>query len=159
MATPGDTRPRQPGWFLRHVANPVVSILVRLGVMPARIQLLCVAGRRSGRVQAVPLTPVDLGGKTYLVSPRGEMAWVQNLRAAGKAELRQGRRMRRITARELPVYERAAVLRQYVRENRVAAGGSFTAKGADATLSDFADEAERHPVFAVSFTDVADRRR
>ena len=159
MASPGDMRVQTPGWFLRHVANPVVSILVRLGVMPARIQLLCVAGRRSGKLHAVPLTPVDLGGRTYLVSPRGEMAWVHNLRAAGRAELRQGRRLRRITATELPVYERAAVLRQYLRENRVTVGGHFTAKGADATLSDFADEADRHPVFAVSFTDVADRRR
>lgn len=156
MATSSD---RRPGWVLKRVINPAVSTLVRLGVMPSRIQLLSVAGRTSGRVHSLPVTPVDLGGKTYLVSPRGEMAWVRNIRAAGKGELRNGRRTRPITTTELPVFERAAVLKQYFRENKVAVANAFTVTSADASLSDFADEAERHPVFAVSFTDPADRRR
>ena len=156
MATSSDNT---PNLLLRRVLNPGLSALVRLGVMPARIQLLSVAGRKSGKPRSIPLTPVDLGGRTYLVCPRGEMGWVRNIRVAGKGELRNGRRMRPITVTELPVYERAAVLRQYYRENRVAVGRYFTATSVDASLSDFADEADRHPVFAVSFSDLADRRR
>lgn len=156
MATSGGQR---PGWVLKRIVNPAVSTMVRLGVMPSRMQLLSVAGRTSGKIYSIPVTPVDLGGKTYLVSPRGEMAWVRNIRAAGKGELRNGRRTRPITTTELPVFERAAVLKQYFRENKAAVGTYFAVASADASLSDFADEAERHPVFAVSFTDAADRRR
>ena len=156
MATSGDNR---PNLLVRRVLNPGLSALVRLGVMPTRIQLLSVAGRKSGKLRSVPVTPVDLGGRTYLVAPRGEMAWVRNIRSAGKGQLRNGRRMRPITVTELPDYERAAVLRQYFRENRGTVGRYFTVTTVDASLSDFADEADRHPVFAVSFSDLADRRR
>ena len=156
MATSGGAR---SNLLIRRVVTPALSALVRLGVMPTRIQLLSVAGRKSGRIRSVPVTPVDLGGRTYLVSPRGDMAWVRNIRVAGKGQLRNGRRMRPITVTELPVYERAAVLRQYYRENHVAVGRYFRVTADDASLSAFADEADRHPVFAVSFSDLADRRR
>jgi len=156
VATSGDL---EPNLLTRHVLNPALSTLVRLGVMPPRIQLLSIADRRTGKSHSVSVTPVDLGGRTYLVSPRGEMEWVRTIRVAGKGELRNGRRMRPISVTELPPYERAAVLKQYFRENRVAIGRYFTVTSADASLSDFADEADRHPVFAVSFTDLADRRR
>ncbi len=156
MATSGDL---EPSLLTRRILDPALSTLIRLGVMPSRIQLLTVAGRSTGKSHSVPVTPVDLGGRTYLVSPRGELEWVRNIRVAGKGELRNGRRMRPISVTELPPYERAAVLKQYFRENKVAIGRYFTIKSADASLSDFADEADRHPVFAVSFTDLADRRR
>lgn len=156
MATSGDLK---PNLLLRRVLNPALSALVRLGVMPSRMQLLSVAGRKSGKPRSIPVSPLDLGGRTYLVSPGGEMAWVHNIRVSGKGQLRNGRRMRPITVSELPVHERAAVLRQYYRENRVAVGRYFTVTSVDASLSDFADEADRHPVFAVSFSDLNDRRR
>lgn len=156
MATSGDLK---PNLLTRRVLNPVLSTMVRLGVMPTRVQLLTIAGRKTGKQHSVPVSPVDLGGRTYLVSPRGNMQWVRNIRVAGKGQLRNGRRMRPITVTELPPYERAAVLKQYFRENRVAVGRYFTVNSTDASLSDFADEADRHPVFAVSFTDLADRRR
>lgn len=148
---------QKSGWVLKHIMNPTVSTLVRLGTMRSRIQLLSVVGRSSGKPRVTPVTLVEVDGKTYLVAPQGEVSWVRNIRVAGWGELRHGRRTRRITVAELPVVERAAILKQYVRENNV--GSYFTVKSADASLSDFAAEADRHPVFAVSFTGAEDRRR
>ena len=72
----------RPGFAITRVANPIVS---RLGTFPA----LIVRGRRSGRPLTVPMgEPLDLGGRRYLVSGRGETHWVRNLRATTRAEFR-----------------------------------------------------------------------
>ena len=148
---------QKPSWVLKHIQNPSVATLIRLGAMRRRIQLLSVVGRTSGKARVTPVTLVDVEGTTYLVAPQGEVAWVRNIRIAGWGELRHGRQVRRITATEVPVSERAAILKQYVRENNVAR--YFTVASADASLSDFAAEADQHPVFAVKFTDGEDQRR
>ena len=76
----------RPGFAISRVANPIVS---RLGSFPA----LIVRGRRSGRPLTVPMgEPLDLDGRRYLVSGRGETHWVRNLRAAGRAEFRLHRK-------------------------------------------------------------------
>ena len=72
----------RPGFAITHVANPIMS---RAGAFPA----LIVRGRRSGRVLTVPMpAPLDLGGRRYLVSGRGETQWVRNLRATPGAAFR-----------------------------------------------------------------------
>jgi hypothetical protein len=72
----------RPGFLLTHVANPIAS---RLGRVPA----LIVRGRRSGRNLTVPMgEPLELEGRRYLVSGRGETHWVRNLRGAGGGAFR-----------------------------------------------------------------------
>ena len=72
----------RPGFLISHVANP---ILRRLGRFPA----LIVRGRRSGSKVTVPMgEPLELDGRRYLVSGRGETHWVRNLRSAGRARFR-----------------------------------------------------------------------
>jgi len=72
----------RPGFAIARLANPIVS---RLGAFPA----LIVRGRRSGQLLTVPMgEPLDLGGRRYLVSGRGETHWVRNLRAASHARFR-----------------------------------------------------------------------
>jgi deazaflavin-dependent oxidoreductase (nitroreductase family) len=148
---------QKPSWLMNHVMNPAVSTLVRLGALRQRIQLLSVVGRTSGKARVTPVTLVDVEGTTYLVAPQGQVSWVRNIRVAGRGELRHGRQTRPFTVTEVPVSERAAILKQYVQENNVAR--YFAVASADAPLSDFAAQAGRHPVFAVSFTGANDRRR
>ena len=72
----------RPGFLLAHVANPIVS---RFGRTPA----LIVRGRTSGRLLTVPMgEPLELEGRRYLVSGRGETHWVRNLRSAGRGAFR-----------------------------------------------------------------------
>ena len=72
----------RPGFLITRIANPILS---RLGRAPA----LIVRGRRTDRLLTVPMgEPVELGGRRYVVSGRGETHWVRNLRAAGTGAFR-----------------------------------------------------------------------
>lgn len=72
----------RPGFLITRVANPIMR---RLGRTPA----LMVRGRRTGQLLTIPMAePLDLDGRRYLVSGRGETHWVRNLRAASTAAFR-----------------------------------------------------------------------
>jgi hypothetical protein len=121
---------RRPNLFTRRVFNPLAMRLPMMGVTP-----LAVRGRKTGKVHRVPVIPIELDGRQYLVSPRGEADWVRNLRAAGEAELRG----RTVGATEVPVAERAPILRKYQDVAGLAVASHFKA------LPDPAD----HPVFRI----------
>jgi hypothetical protein len=72
----------KPPGFTRRVVNPVASKL-RLG----GVEQLTVTGRRTGLPRHVPIIPVQVGSRRYLVAPYGVSDWVKNLRAAGQGEL------------------------------------------------------------------------
>ncbi|RYV53055.1 DUF385 domain-containing protein [Pengzhenrongella frigida] len=92
------------------------AVVHQLGLLPRRWVTLEVPGRRTGRMTRFPLGMADVGGQWYLVSMLGECHWVANVRAAaGAATLRRGR-ARRVTLVEVPVAERAAVIRRYVQK-------------------------------------------
>jgi F420H(2)-dependent quinone reductase len=100
----------RPGFAISRVANPIVS---RLGSFPA----LIVRGRRSGRPLTVPMgEPLDLDGRRYLVSGRGETHWVRNLRAAGRAEFRLHRKTSTFHPTEVFGAEHDVVLDAYRRK-------------------------------------------
>lgn len=124
----------QPPALTRHLANPLAMRLSRRGVAT-----LTVAGRHTGRLRRVPVIPVQVGDRRYLVSPYGESDWVRNLRAAGAGELSRKGRRERFRATEVAAQDRPDVLDRY----REVAGHSvdwcFT------TLPDPQD----HPVFEV----------
>ena len=68
----------------------------------------------SGRPIRLPLGLADLDGSWYLVSMLGECNWTKNLRAAGRRAtvIRRGRRP--IIATEVPVAQRARIIRRYL---------------------------------------------
>lgn len=86
----------------RFVANPLLRLLVRLGWGVRGVRILTVDGRRSGRERQSIVIPIVVDGALHLVAPRGDTDWVRNLRAAGRAGLRLGRRRLAFTATELP---------------------------------------------------------
>src|SRR5262245_50288894 len=92
---------RAPGWFTRNVFNRAVAFLTRHGVSIMGSRVLAVRGRSSGVVRTTPVNLLELGGRRYLVSPRGNGQWVRNLRASGTAELRVGRHVEAFRGREL----------------------------------------------------------
>lgn len=143
--TPEHTGPPEPkfrslGW---RAGNAFVSVLARVGVGP--IHLLTTRGSKSGRAHTIPVVPIDLDGKRWLVAPYGAVAWVHNVRAAGHVSLQYGRTTREYTTREASADEAGPVLKRYVA---IAAKtrAQFTATP-DSPAEDFVAEAARHPVF------------
>lgn len=137
----------------RLVAAPNVAVgwvITRLGRSPGGAQLLEVRGRKSGTVRSTPVNPLELEGRRYLLSPRGETQWVRNFRASGEAALRVGGRRDSIElVRELPDEEKVPVLRAYLDRWAWQVKGLIDApKGAsDAQLAAIAGN---HPVFEVA---------
>ena len=83
--TDSDATPRyvEPGWFTRHVFNPLVALLTRAGVSVWGSRELRVRGRTTGEWRSTPVNLLTHDGIRYLVAPRGVTQWVRNLRVAG----------------------------------------------------------------------------
>ena len=122
----------KPNAFTAKVFNRVVRATGAFGTTT-----LTVAGRTTGELQSVPVNTVDLDGRTYLVSTRGESQWVKNVRAAGRITLTRAGQDSAYAVRELPVTDRAPVIAAY----RTKLGK--TVEGYWAKLPDDVD----HPVF------------
>lgn len=124
----------RPPLFVRRFFNPLA---MRFGIGGS--QALSVRRRRSGGMQRVPVIPVVHVGVTYLVSPRGETQWVRNLRAAGQCRLGPHGNEPACRAVEIPVAERAPVIRAY---------RSVAGRAVRSFFEAFPDDAD-HPVFRV----------
>ena len=140
----GSPKPyRKSSW--RRALNAIVRPLARLGLTGPRTHLLTVRGRRSGKPWSTPVSIVAERGERWLVAPYGDRNWVLNTRAAGRIELRRGRRSERLVVEELSPEEAVPVLRRYYELGR------FTRPFFDVTLespdADWLVEAPRHPVF------------
>ena len=118
--------------------------LARLGLTGPRTHLLTVQGRKTGRPWSTPVSIVRMRGERYLVAPYGERNWVLNARAAGRVELRRGRRAELLDVRELPPAEAAPVLRDYYRESRVTR--PFFRVSLESSAEEWLAEAPQHPV-------------
>jgi deazaflavin-dependent oxidoreductase (nitroreductase family) len=148
----GEAKFVRPGWFTAHVFNPIVEGLSKLGIGMAGAQTLAVRGRKSGEVRTTPVNPMEVGGETYVLAPRGTTQWARNLRASGEGELRSGRRVRRFRATEVPDDEKLPLLRYYVEKWAWEVKG-FMGVDADASDEELVALAPDHPAFRLSFTD------
>ncbi len=132
--------------------NPLVRRLLRLGMPMGPNVLLTVRGRKSGLERTFPVAILEVGEGTYVFSPFGEVDWVRNLRAAGVAEIRRGRRTTAMTARELAPGDAAPLLEAGLRDAMgMPLVGPMIAGwyGIDraSTAEDFLAAARRHPGF------------
>ena len=102
--------------FLEAMYGRLFRMIATVGLPPAFIVVLETKGRRSGRTRSAVLITGSHEGERYLVSLVGPRCdWVQNARAAGgKAVIRHGKR-RRVRLEEVPVEERAPILKAYLK--------------------------------------------
>jgi len=134
----------------RKAANVVVKALLERGIPVNGLTgfLLTTRGRKSGEDRTTPVNVIEVGGERWLVSPYGRVGWVHNLRADPTARLWRGRRRETWDVEEADAATAGKVLRAYVRKIPV------TAPFFDAKLTgppeDFAEEADRHPVFRLA---------
>jgi deazaflavin-dependent oxidoreductase (nitroreductase family) len=147
MAT-GTASKRAPSFVTR--LNPIVNRMLGIGVPLGPNGLITVRGRTSGEPRTTPVAFVDIGGRTWVQSPFGDVNWVRNLRASGEATVTVGRRSEEVKAVELSKAEKVdfyrEVLGPYVRHMR---GGRLLARflGFSEILNDPIGAADRHPVF------------
>jgi hypothetical protein len=125
------------------VINRWTAAVYALGIAPNYLVTLDVVGRRSGRVQSLPLVMAVAEGERYLVSMLGEeVAWVRNVRAAGgNVTLRHGRREE--VRVEVAPERRAPVLKAYLK--RAPGARPHLPIHKDAPLSEFAQVSNRFP--------------
>lgn len=109
---------------------------------------LDVRGRSTGNTVSLPVVMADHAGAWYLVSMLGENAgWVRTVRAAaGTAVIRRGL-AHPVTLREVPVGERAPILRRYLD---IAPGARpHVPVPRDAPVAEFERIAAEFPVFRI----------
>ena len=111
--SPARARGSLPRWL--KPANRLVIALQRLGVQMGTIHVLSVPGRKSETMRSTPVSLLTVGGTRYIVGGMADADWVQNARAAGWGILAYGRGHERVVLTELPVQERAAILREFPR--------------------------------------------
>ena len=133
---------------LARIMNRISALVFARGVARDYVVTLELTGRRSGRRISLPLVMAVMDGQRYLVSMLGEKAaWVQNVRAEnGKAILEHGRR-EEVRLEEIPIEQRAAVLKAYLQ--RAPGARPHVPIDKDAALSAFVRIADQIPVFRV----------
>src|SRR5438067_4758705 len=139
-------------WWLKPF-NRVVIALQRLGVAIGTMRVLSVPGRKSGTLRSTPVSTLTVDGRRYIIGGLESADWVKNARAAGWGILAQGRTKERVRLIELPVAQRAPILRAFPRE--VPHGVQFfqqlygLPKDPAALPDSFAALASRCPVFRI----------
>ena len=96
------------------IFNRVYGFLVGLGLGFSYCYLLQVRGRKTGRLYSTPVDLLELGGKRFLVAPRGRTQWVRNAEAAGEVTLKRGRMQHRFQLRAVVGAGKAEILKAYL---------------------------------------------
>jgi deazaflavin-dependent oxidoreductase (nitroreductase family) len=141
---------QEPGWLTRHVVNPLVNLMMRLGLSLAGSRILEVRGRKSGEWRRTPVNLLVFEGERFLVAPRGHTQWVRNIRVSGGGRLVLGRRTEEFGAIELEDAEKPALLRAYLKKWKWEVGAFFGGVGPDAPDEELRRIAPDHPVFRIS---------
>jgi deazaflavin-dependent oxidoreductase (nitroreductase family) len=142
---------QRPDWLTKRVLNPAITFLTgRLGMSMRGSRVLAARGRKSGVWRTTPVNPLTLDGQRYLVAPRGLTEWVRNIRVAGQGQLRQGRKVERISVTELPDDQKPPILRAYLRHWKWETGKFFAVSSPDASDDELRRIAPDHPVFRIT---------
>jgi len=99
---------------VERVFNRTFGILVGLGLGFSYNYLLQVRGRKSGKIYSTPIDLLELGGKRFLVAPRGRAQWVRNAEAAGQVTLKKGSKRQQFQLRALTDQEKPEILKAYL---------------------------------------------
>ena len=138
-----------PRWL--PLLNKVMTAAQRLGLRIGPVQVLVVPGRVTGTPRETPVSPFVVDGRWYVAAALPDADWARNIRAAGRGQLRHGRRVRPVL---LPEVHDLAVKREVMRAfPRAAPGGvSFYVRLGLVRAADpdqFAAIADRVAVFEI----------
>ena len=147
MTTSSAAVARAP-WYVP-LFSPVAELLLKLGVPLGLNGLITIRGRKSGQPRTTPVAIIDVDGRRWIWAPWGEVNWVQNLRAAGRATIEVRRQTEDVTATELDPAQRLEFFRDVLRPvAKRMPGGMWFIRIVDGVDLDRPQEAaENRPVF------------
>jgi deazaflavin-dependent oxidoreductase (nitroreductase family) len=128
------------------VFNRVFGFLVGLGLGFSYNYLLQVRGRKSGRIYSTPIDLLELGGKRFLVAPRGRTQWVRNAETAGEVTLKKGGTRQRFRLRPIPDADKPEVLKAYLDSFKREVQQYFPVAAGSPTKA-FRELKQNYPVF------------
>ncbi|MGV0606798.1 nitroreductase/quinone reductase family protein [Mycolicibacterium sp. XJ1904] len=96
------------------VVNHVFRWLAEAGISVAGTTALSVRGRKTGKRRSLVVNVLTVGGRDYLVSPRGHTQWARNARAAGVVEVGPRWRRREVPIAEVPDESKPELLGRYL---------------------------------------------
>ncbi|HEX8982568.1 MAG TPA: nitroreductase family deazaflavin-dependent oxidoreductase [Ktedonobacterales bacterium] len=88
--------------------SPFLKFLMTAGVPLGLNRIVTIRGRKTGIPRAVALAVLEVSGRRWVWAPWGDVNWVRNLRAAGRATITVRRRQEDVTATELDLAQRVA---------------------------------------------------
>jgi len=100
---------RPPRWV--RFFSPVLKFLLVAGVRLGFNELVTIRGRKSGLPRTTALAIIAVEGRRWVWAPWGEVQWVRNLRAAGRATLTVRGRTEEVSATELDPTQRVGYFR------------------------------------------------
>src|ERR1700688_2648306 len=101
---------------IERIFNRVFGFVVGLGWGFSYNYLLQVRGRKSGKIYSTPIDLLELGGKKFLVAPRGHTQWVRNAEAAGEVTLKKGSQRLKFRLRPVADAEKPELLKAYLED-------------------------------------------
>jgi deazaflavin-dependent oxidoreductase (nitroreductase family) len=131
------------------VFNRVFGFLVGLGLGFSYNYLLQVRGRKSGKIYSTPIDLLELGGKRYLVAPRGHTQWVRNAEAAGEVTLKKGSKRLKFGLRALSDQEKPEILKAYLDQFRKEVQSYFPV-AAGSPVEAFRELVQSYPAFELT---------
>ena len=106
-------RTTSPARVPRHVAifSRILKVVVAAGVPLGYNRIVTIRGRKTGEPRDVALAVVEVSGRRWVWAPWGDVNWVRNLRAAGRATIRDRGADVEVVATELDRPQRVAFFR------------------------------------------------
>jgi deazaflavin-dependent oxidoreductase (nitroreductase family) len=93
------------------VFSRILKVLLVAGIPLGFNKLVTIRGRKSGLPRTTPLAVIAVGGRRWVWAPWGEVQWVRNLRAAGRATIAVRARSEEVSATELDPTQRVGYFR------------------------------------------------
>jgi len=125
--------------------NRLMAWAARRGM--GRTQVMTTTGRKSGQRREVPVSPLEMDGVEYVVSPYGEVAWVHNVRANPSVTLRHASNERQARLEEVTGPPAASAAAAYYERESFAR--PYMDVPENPTEADFAAKTALFPVFRV----------
>jgi deazaflavin-dependent oxidoreductase (nitroreductase family) len=131
---------------LERLLNRAFGFVVGMGWGFSYNYLLQVRGRKSGNLYSTPVNLLEIGGKKFLVAPRGRTQWVRNAEAAGEIGLKKGSARQQFRLRPLAGEEKWQILKAYLDTFQREVQRYFPVP-AGSPVEAFAPLAEAYPAF------------
>jgi deazaflavin-dependent oxidoreductase (nitroreductase family) len=98
--------PRQVRFF-----SAILQFLLGAGVPLGPNRLVTIRGQKSGLPRTTAVAIIKVSGRQWIWAPWGEVNWVRNLRAAGRATITERHRKEEVSATELDQTQRVGFFR------------------------------------------------